>query len=458
MVEKAKQARRWWQNDKRFLLVATVALIVLLSALVLAVGRFGWDWTGFNERFGPELEPGRQYRPAKTLWDWMQLILIPMVLAAGGIWFNWSQKQREQSIADDRQKETALQTYLDQMANLILHEELRTKEKETSVEVRQVALTQTLTALQRLDGRRRAIVVRFLYDLRLIDKDDPIVDLKGVVVDGANQWFYILSNRGDAEALSMTGANLEEVDLRGVNLEKAGLGGVNLRNANLRGAYLWDAQLNGANLSGVDLRWANLGGADLRKAILHGAQVSHTNLRGSDLSETDLRGVIWGEGADLSHATLLGVKLDKDVLSKARLEHAVMEAITNYDDHSLPVFQEVTQSEDEWGRMPGPMLENAILMSCSLRGADLQNANLRHADLTDATLVDCNLSGADLRGANLDSTELCHTDLRKANLDGAKFYNVDLSEANLEGAIVSDEQLAKAKSLRAATMPDGSKH
>ena len=59
MKETAKQTRRLgqWQNDKRFLLVATVALLVLLSAFVLAVVRFGWDWTGFNERFGPELGP-----------------------------------------------------------------------------------------------------------------------------------------------------------------------------------------------------------------------------------------------------------------------------------------------------------------------------------------------------------------------------------------------------------------
>src|SRR5262245_20257165 len=148
MKEKAKQQQSQWQNNKRFLFIVVVAIIVLLSVFALAVVRFGWDWTGFNEHIGTELNPNQQYRPAKTLWDWMQLFFIPIVLAAVGIWFNWSQKQREQRIADDRQKEATLETYLGQMANLVLHERLCEREIETSVEVRKVALTQTLTALE----------------------------------------------------------------------------------------------------------------------------------------------------------------------------------------------------------------------------------------------------------------------------------------------------------------------
>src|SRR5262245_2245852 len=120
MSEQAKPRQRQWQNNKRFIVVVGVAIIVFLTTFVLAVYRFGWDWTGFNEYIGSELKPNQQYRPAKTLWDWMQLLLIPVVLATIGIWFNWSQKQREQWIADDRQKEATLETYLGQMANLVL--------------------------------------------------------------------------------------------------------------------------------------------------------------------------------------------------------------------------------------------------------------------------------------------------------------------------------------------------
>jgi len=43
-------------------------------------------------------------------------------------------------------------------------------------------------------------------------------------------------------------------------------------------------------------------------------------------------------------------------------------------------------------------------------------------------------------------------------LSGADLSDADLSRANLSGATVTNEQLAGAKSLQGATMPDGSKH
>ena len=67
---------------------------------------------------------------------------------------------------------------------------------------------------------------------------------------------------------------------------------------------------------------------------------------------------------------------------------------------------------------------------------------MKHAD------IEHDLSEADLSKANL----------RRAHLTQAKLREADLSGANLLRAKVSDEQLALAKSLKGATMPDGSKH
>jgi hypothetical protein len=73
------------------------------------------------------------------------------------------------------------------------------------------------------------------------------------------------------------------------------------------------------------------------------------------------------------------------------------------------------------------------------------------------------LSGADLSRANLSRADLHEASLRWANLSGADLYGVKLPQANLHeadlrGAKVSDEQLAQAKSLEGATLPDGTRH
>jgi uncharacterized protein YjbI with pentapeptide repeats len=44
------------------------------------------------------------------------------------------------------------------------------------------------------------------------------------------------------------------------------------------------------------------------------------------------------------------------------------------------------------------------------------------------------------------------------DLGDADLRDADLTEADLRGAIITDQQLAQCKSLKGATMPDGSKH
>jgi len=111
------------------------------------------------------------------------------------------------------------------------------------------------------------------------------------------------------------------------------------------------------------------------------------------------------------------------------------------------------------------LLEDADLSRANLRGADLTaafllDADLSGADLSGAILRSAVLNGADLRGAKLQDGDLRHASLVAVELGGANLSGADLSDANLnEAKIIPDpEQLAQAKSLKGATMPDGTKH
>jgi uncharacterized protein YjbI with pentapeptide repeats len=98
-------------------------------------------------------------------------------------------------------------------------------------------------------------------------------------------------------------------------------------------------------------------------------------------------------------------------------------------------------------------LPDADLEGAFLPAADLNTSLLRGADLGNAMLISANLSGANLSNADLRGANLAYANLEGANLEGA-----DLSGADLTNAAVSDEQLDASKSLKGATMPDGSKH
>ena len=58
-----------------------------------------------------------------TLWEWVKLLMVPAVIAAGGIWFNRQQRQRESEIAEQRAQDEALQEYLEQMSQMLTDKE-----------------------------------------------------------------------------------------------------------------------------------------------------------------------------------------------------------------------------------------------------------------------------------------------------------------------------------------------
>ena len=119
---------------------------MIATVLVFVCIRF--DVTGFNGYTqvstirtitGPmagTVSRTETYQPGKTLWDWMQLLIIPAVLAAAGYVINLTISRSEQEattqrakterdIAEDNQREAALKEFIDKMAELLLEKKLR---------------------------------------------------------------------------------------------------------------------------------------------------------------------------------------------------------------------------------------------------------------------------------------------------------------------------------------------
>jgi uncharacterized protein YjbI with pentapeptide repeats len=211
--------------------------------------------------------------------------------------------------------QATLQTYLEQIGLMLLDEDrplrlpiegamlsdldryfARTREQE---EVRNLARSRTLAVLRRIDGDRKATVVRFLYESQLIgqqrsakppiEKVERIIDLRGA-------------------------------DLRGADLHRAGLNGANLSRTNLSGADLTYALLTDADLSGADLRGANLKGA-----ILTGADLSETAplaYNPTPIAQADQPGTTKLGGANLKEAVLYGAKIEGADFHNANLKSA----------------------------------------------------------------------------------------------------------------------------------------
>jgi len=91
----------------------------------------------------------------KTVWDWLQLLIVPLMLALITVVFTWQQNNRqneleaqrarqaqnienqrakaERELANQRALDEELRAYLDQMSHLLLEKDLRGSKEDSVV-------------------------------------------------------------------------------------------------------------------------------------------------------------------------------------------------------------------------------------------------------------------------------------------------------------------------------------
>jgi hypothetical protein len=233
-------------------------------------------WTGFSGR---------------KLWDWLKLLAslaVPIIVLIASLLFtnhqdklNQAQHDFDRKSAQAQQEEDALKTYLDDMTTLLLDKKLGSQapgDTASSATSAIIARAKTLIVLSRLENpQRKAIIVQFLYEVKLINDVPPIVSLSGADLHGAD----------------LHGTNLDNV-----NLNSSGLSGANLSGASLNGANLGEANLSSTDLSGADLSRADLGGANIHMANLSRADLTGALVTTEQLAQAkSLQGAILPDGS-----------------------------------------------------------------------------------------------------------------------------------------------------------------
>jgi len=289
VLEKSDSELTPWEKvkERKWATVAVIVPTIFLVLLIWGIKADNWPkWTGFGKR-----ETVENQEPGKTLWDWLDLFVVPLSLALLGYILQQQQQQRseliskeQKEIADNEAKEEVLQNYFDRLSLLLIDknllaitakvypeggkEQATPEKKEVLNEQKEVLNEQkelldvgvyvirarTLSILRRLqnDAEKKGSVIRFLIEAEVISK----------------------------AKLDLSGADLSGADLSGAILVRAILSG---------------ADLSGAILSGAILIQANLSRANLSEAILSGANLIDADLRGADLFMANLSDIKWDD-------------------------------------------------------------------------------------------------------------------------------------------------------------------
>jgi len=255
----------------------------------------------------------------KTLWEWLELLFIPLELLLLAVGYYWARKADRNNMLDKERQDT-LEKFFDRMTALLLDH--RVHEFKESSEIRSVAQAATLSTLRNLDGQRKGEVLQFLHQSGLISCENSVIKLNGADLKEARLKQAELEGadlkQAELERADLTCANLMEANLEGANLKEAYLEGAHLHGAHIEKAYMTWAHMNGAYLCRAHLDAANLNGADLNGADLSEAHLENAILRWTKLKEADLR------QADLKYANLTRAKLKKANLRQADLTKAIV--------------------------------------------------------------------------------------------------------------------------------------
>lgn len=315
----------WW--------LQLAALFMTALIITIAFRRGKWlNWVGFR---------------GKTVWDWLDLLGVPLSLAILGYILQQQERDRAEAmsrderrraenlsivqkerdegiailqlmIASNEAKEESLQVYFDRLSTLLIEKNILAiavkvhppqdkqgddqpettvtpEERELFDSAVDVIRARTLSILRRLkgDGEKKTSVIRFLLEAEIINKTK--LSLNGADLSEA-----------DLYETNLSGADLSGADLSEADLICTQLIGTNFRGAKLREAELASAQLIGTNLGSADLR-----GAHLMYANLCGAHLSIANLSGANLSEANLCGA-YLSSANLTEANLEEIEWDNE--------------------------------------------------------------------------------------------------------------------------------------------------
>ncbi|WDE07777.1 pentapeptide repeat-containing protein [Thalassomonas viridans] len=230
----------------------------------------------------------------KTLWDWMGLLFIPMALLIGGYLLNQSQItqqnkieearidrqnqlesrriKEQRAIEDERNYINILNNYRRSITDLMINGGLNdTGYHPVAV---QAATALTASTAPQLDGERKGQMLLFLYNARLISKDNPRIYLAGI---------------------DLSGANLARARLKGINLPKSNLSSADFSDADLTGANLSSAVLIHADLRYAKLSKTNFTDANLKDTRFYESSDLETSPQRAELIQALTKGSHWQE-------------------------------------------------------------------------------------------------------------------------------------------------------------------
>lgn len=269
-------------------------LLTITFLFCFSVYRNGFGLSGYTDT-------SNVFHRGKTLWDWLDLLIAPGILAIIAWKFTDSQKNKEIEVSSTQYRENVFHEYILNISSYITDGTIYLSNSNLVETIR----INTLNTLRILDGEQKGQLIRFLHDAKLIgwspnyddegEKIAPIIRLKDADLNGIN-----LSG---TYSLEMYDENRKKIQpYFNVNLNGIDLSFTNLSHANLQGIQIFEGNFTASNLeysklSSSEIESCSFGNAKISNAYLDHLYCSSTNFNRAQFSFSKLSHSVFNDSS-----------------------------------------------------------------------------------------------------------------------------------------------------------------
>lgn len=470
---------------------------LVVGGIIAVLYKFNWsgNWSGFRE---------------KKLWDWMELLIIPVLLTAASFLFEHLGKtiSGEEKVNDAESKQQQiLNSYYDKMkiyldkqsVRKLLHQlnENRDIRNLNDDQLEKIELIQliatpelkqieslTYTILKALDNERKSQVLDYLYETGLVRLEIPTVRnrIGGDEIKCTRPSQELKKNYVYESAIHLENVNLDEIDLRDRDLKYINLCRAKLTKAKLSKSDLSFANINEADLNEANLDWAKFYGLEfdyvekinqkylLTMLVQNDSKTFRLYLQHHQARTVDFYPLLFSNDSfflngrffsrDLSNANLQRLDLSGVNLSRFNLENSDLSEANltgaNLSEANLKnVKADFVKIKDTRGLEHSKGLSEKLQVLAKLLSnkidlsQDLRGKDLSNINLDNQDLTDADLTGTNLEGASMKGTKLIRANLTEANLRKIDLTGADLTNTTLVKTNLQNSTLIKARLDRA---------
>ncbi|CAF1518023.1 unnamed protein product [Didymodactylos carnosus] len=375
------------------------------------------------------------------------------------------QRQQDIDMAENLQNETIIINYIKEICQLLIE-----NKNDTNNIIATVIRANTLIVLRRLDPKRKRLIIQFLYEAKLITKDNNPVDLSDAELNNVD----------------FTNSIFNSIKLTGVYLINSTFVNTQLTNSDLSSSYLKQANFQYAKITDCNFNYTHLQQAQFSQSNIAYGSFYQSNLTLANFSSCEIFNSTF-ISADLNSSIFLSCGIDKVDFSSAQLLYtrALMSNIRSIKIDGSTLFQSTifTQCElfdidfskahfheTHFIQSKMKLINFSYVINApnlSFKKCHLTRCKIHHATLSDADFSDSYMSDVDFRYANLSGSNFGYAvidsevDLRYATLTFTDFTNTSISNfayfqyANLNGSNIKDNQLIHLLYKHQLRLPNG---